>query len=119
MTDASLEVAFAPTSIAVNRRRRAFDRSQIQKGPFVRTIVNRPDPRGPNDGIVSMLVVKPVQDNSPGVIDSSVAVHPAIVREAAYSADFPYYLDQSLNSRTGGTVRSMFLQGFAANLSAA
>lgn len=68
-------------------------------------------PAGPVDPQIGILMLRKVSDNSPLAILSNFGVHADTFGGSRFSADYPGFLAQALNSAIGGGCMSIFATG--------
>ena len=99
--------------VSINRRLKRVDRDSLRRLRPARTMINRPNPRGPVDNVVRCIRFGDSSSNSTDIWLLSVGCHPSILRSEVYSADFPGLIEKHLKEFTGRAAHAVFVQGFS------
>jgi hypothetical protein len=113
--EAELEYTKAPSQISINRRALRLDRISMRRLKIHRSMINRPNPRGPVDATVRAVWIRARSASDTDIALVSAGCHPSILRGDTYSADFPGRIEFELRSRVNRPTDVVFVQGFSGN----
>lgn len=106
---------------AIQRKPVAFHRRYLMKNGEYRTWIGLQDPNvvrtaGPIDPEIGMLLIRDSGQNNPLAVLSSHALHLDTVGGTLWSADYPFYIERTLQSSLGGQCVSLFGNGCCGNI---
>jgi len=112
--DATLFHGSNNCQLSINRRRFVPDRSALKRGKIIWKLLNRPNPNGIVDNVLSVISIRFAAKGVKEILILSTGCHPSILRNNIISPDFPGYIEEKLK-KAGKDCHVVFLQGFSGN----
>lgn len=99
----------------------AFHRRYLMKNGEVRTWIGLQDPNvlrtaGPIDPEIGILLLRDAAGDQPTAVLSSHALHLDTLGGTLWSADYPFFIERTIQSAVGGRVISLFGNGCCGNI---
>ncbi len=105
------------TASTINRRRKTLVMPRWSQPRELWRMKVAPNPAGPRDGVIRVVVVRSEPGAEVAAVLWSVACHPvAFPRRQCVSAEFPGVVRALLRQRFGAGIPVIFLQGFSGNV---